>query len=102
MDALRDGRGGCYIELQLRPGGRRDRVIEWAAGVLRVEVTAPPLDDRANRALVTLMAKVLGVPRGSVSVTKGGHSRRKTLHVEGHPAAELAARLPPLPGAPEA
>mgnify|MGYP002631564862 CR=1 FL=1 len=97
MDGLRDGRGGTYVEIQLRPGARTDRVLDWQAGALRVEVTAPALEDRANRALLALMAKTLAVPKGDLRLTKGGHSRRKTLHVEGHASAALAPRLPPLP-----
>jgi uncharacterized protein len=96
MEGLRDGRGGTYIEVQLRPGARKERVLGWQDGVLRVEVTAPALEDRANRALVALLAKVLGVPKGAVALTKGGHSRRKTLHVEGRDVAALAPRLPPV------
>lgn len=96
MDGLREGRGGTYIEIQLRPGARRDRVLDWHAGALRVEVCAPALEDRANRALIVLMAKALGVPKGDLRLTKGGHSRRKTLHVEGHSSADLAPRLPSL------
>ncbi len=97
MDAVRAGRGGTYLEVQLRPGARRDRVLDWVEGALRVEVGAPALEERANRALVALMAKVLKVPKGSVALTKGAHGRRKTLHIDGYGPAEILARLPERP-----
>ena len=53
-------------------GGRR-------AGALVVRVTAPPVDDAANEAVVEAVAHALGVPRGTVAIERGQRGRRKVL-----------------------
>jgi uncharacterized protein YggU (UPF0235/DUF167 family) len=59
-------------------------------GVLRVRLAAPPIDGRANDALVAWLAKSLGVPRRDVQVLRGESSRRKQVAVAVSP--EVAAR----------
>jgi uncharacterized protein (TIGR00251 family) len=93
MDGIRAGRGGVYLEVRLRPGGRQDALLGWENGALKAEVRAPALEDRANRALADLLAEALGVPRSSVEVAKGGKSRSKTVFVDGLSAEQAAARL---------
>ena len=56
-------------------------------------MAAPPERGRANRALVELLADVLGVPRDRVSVVAGQTGRRKVVEVQGLEAPELARRL---------
>lgn len=59
-------------------------------GVLLVRVTAPPEDGKANDALCKLLASELGVPKSSVSVTRGHTGREKTVSI---PAAVDVGRL---------
>jgi uncharacterized protein YggU (UPF0235/DUF167 family) len=61
--------------------------------VLRVRVAAPPLDGRANDAVVLLIARAAGLPRSAVSLVGGERSRDKTLRVVGLGAAALRERL---------
>lgn len=95
------------ISVRLVPRASRDQVVgfEPAAGdgsgeapdgrpaVLRVRVTAPPVEGRANAALTRLLAKRLGVARRDVSVVSGQSSRRKVVAVEGLSLAEVRERL---------
>jgi len=83
MDGIRTGRGGVYLEVRLKPNGRRDALLGWENGALKAEVRAPALEMRANRALADLLAEALGVPRSSVEVARGGKSRNKTVFVSG-------------------
>jgi uncharacterized protein YggU (UPF0235/DUF167 family) len=62
-------------------------------GLLRLKVSAPPLEGRANEAVVELAAELLGVRRSQVSLVRGGRSRDKTLRVEGLSQAEVERRL---------
>jgi uncharacterized protein (TIGR00251 family) len=62
---------------------------------IRVRVTAPPEDGKANDAVVALLAKRLGVPRRAVRVVSGATSRVKWLEVEGLDEEELWRRLEP-------
>lgn len=58
-----------------------------------VRVTAPPIDGRANAALVKLIAKRAGVPKGRVSIVRGERSRDKLVRVEGIGEADLRQAL---------
>jgi uncharacterized protein len=83
------------VELALRVTARSDadRVGPFADGVLQVRVSRPPADGEANRAVLQLVAKALGVPVSNVTLVAGARSRRKRYAVEGISSAELAARL---------
>jgi uncharacterized protein YggU (UPF0235/DUF167 family) len=50
-------------------------------GVLLVRVTAPPVEGKANDAVVALLAKALGTPRGAVQVVRGASARTKRISV---------------------
>ena len=71
------------IEVRVTPRAPRDEIAGWRAGRLRVRVTAPPVDDRANAAVCKLIAKRAGVPRSAVSVVAGGRSRDKVVEISG-------------------
>lgn len=79
------------IEVSLTPRASRDEVAGFADGVLRVRVTAPPVDGRANAALRKLLAKRLGVPPSRVRIERGEKARRKLVSVEGADPRKLAA-----------
>ena len=85
--------------MRLTPRAGRDRIggIAEIDGrpVLRVAVAAPPVEGKANAALLALVAGALGVARSAVSLRSGGTGRIKTLAVAGAPEA-LAARLSDL------
>lgn len=65
-------------------------------GVLRVRVTAPPIEGAANQALVRLLAEELGLARRSVRLVAGAAGRQKLIVVDGVRADEVVARWPGL------
>lgn len=75
------------------PPRPRDAIAGWQDGVLRVHVTAPPVDGRANDALERLLAKSLGVPKSAVGVLSGAKARDKIVAVAGIDRAEALRRL---------
>jgi uncharacterized protein (TIGR00251 family) len=91
------GHGGARIVVRLTPRGGVDRVDGVVDGVLRVRVSAPPVDGAANRALVHLLATELGVPRRDVRVVAGASARIKQVAIDGVAADVVAARWPGLP-----
>jgi hypothetical protein len=94
---------GVTIVVRLTPKGGRDSIdgIERMSDgrtVLKVRVRAAPFEGAANDALVTVLAKALGVPPRSVEIAAGATSRIKRVHVAGDPPA-LAAKLEKLAAA---
>jgi uncharacterized protein (TIGR00251 family) len=81
------------IEVRLQPRAGRNRIAGERAGRLLVQVTAPPVDGRANQALCRLIAKRAGVARGKVTIVRGERSREKLVRVEGVGEAELRRAL---------
>ena len=81
------------LSVRLTPRASREEIAGFEGETLRVRVTAPPVEGRANRALVRLLAKRLGVPRGAVRVVTGQTSRSKAVAIAGLDAAELRRRL---------
>ena len=87
-----DGPQGTILRVHVTPGSRREELIHQREEI-RVRLTAPPVRGQANRALVKLVARALGVPGGDVEIVSGASSRRKTIRVRSLRAAEVEARL---------
>ncbi len=91
-----DGRGEIRFDVRLTPRAAFDRVDGVAGGALAVRVAAPPVDEAANRSLVRLVARELGVRPSAVRITAGATSRRKTIAIEGVAREAILARWPDL------
>jgi uncharacterized protein len=76
----RDG-DGWLLAVRVQPGARRTEVAGEYGDQLRVRLAAPPVDGRANRALVAFLAAELDVPRAAVSLVRGGGSRSKVVRI---------------------
>jgi uncharacterized protein (TIGR00251 family) len=68
-------------------------VLGWQEGTLRVRVTAPPADGRANQAVIDLLAEGFQVPRASIGLVSGAASRDKLFRIARHSLDQLRARL---------
>lgn len=77
------------IRVRLTPRSARNEITGWRDGLLRVRVTAPPVDGKANAALERLVANALGVRKTAVSVVAGVRSREKTITIEGYSKDEV-------------
>jgi len=69
------------IDILVQPRASRAKIGPMHDGRLKVAVTAPPVDGEANAAVIELVARQLGISRGSVVVIAGKSSRRKTLEI---------------------
>lgn len=73
---------GVEITLKVVPGASRDRIVGPLGDALKVQVSAPPEKGRANRAVVALIARALGVGAKHVAVVRGESNARKTIRVQ--------------------
>lgn len=82
------------LSLRVRPSARADRVVGWLDdGSLKLEVSAPPEDGRANEAVIALLAHIVAVPRSAVRITAGASARRKRVEFEGVDPVQVKRRL---------
>lgn len=90
---LRSGAGGVLLGVRVSPSARRTALRGVYGDRLKVSVSAPPEDDRANQELMETLAKWLEVPRNSVRLEIGHRSRDKTIAFAGMDESELRRRL---------
>jgi hypothetical protein len=87
---------GCTLSVRLHPGARKNGVTGVHADALKIALTAPPVDGKANEALIAFLAEALRLPRARVALLAGATSRTKMIHITGKSAAEVAAALLPV------
>jgi uncharacterized protein (TIGR00251 family) len=83
----------AVIRVRVRPRASRDEIVGWREDTLRLRVSAPPLNGRANDAVVELISRTAGVARSAVSVVAGERGRDKLVRVTGLTPEALRARL---------
>ena len=75
-----------YISVHVTPKSGRDEVVGFEEGpqgeVLKVRITAPPADGKANKAVCKLIASELRIPKTAVDVASGASSRYKRIAIE--------------------
>ena len=86
---------GCNISFQIRihPRAKRTAITGEVGDALKLALTAPPVDGKANQACIDFFAKLLNLPRSSVSIAAGQSSRNKVIRVAGLSAEEIRRRL---------
>jgi len=83
--------GAVSFAVRVQPRASRDEIAgEWQ-DALKIRLTAPPVDDRANEALRRLLAARLKVPLSAVRIAAGEHSRTKRVEVRGVTAGAVRA-----------
>ena len=82
------------IEVRVTPRAARTEITGFdAAGRLLVRLSAPPVDGKANEALIEILAKTLGVSKRQVTIDRGDRSRIKLIEVEDMNDDELRTLL---------
>ena len=69
--------------VRVQPRASRDEIVGEYQDGLKIRLTAPPVDDRANEALRKLLASRLKVPLSAVRIMSGEHSRTKRVEIQG-------------------
>jgi uncharacterized protein (TIGR00251 family) len=87
------------ISVRVYPGATRSEVVRFADGAWRVRVSVPPVNGKANRELIALLSRVLGVSQSRLSVVRGHASRNKTVAVDSLSQEEVTERLSRDPSA---
>ena len=89
---LRVGDGKITLTLHIQPGAKKTEVAGLYGEALKIRLAAPPVDGKANAALIGFIAERLDVAKSAVTLKSGQTSRRKVLEVSAAPA-DAAQRL---------
>src|SRR6202022_3434580 len=98
--AVREVPGGVELSVFCQPKAARSALIGMHGGALKAKVKAPPVEGKANLALLELLAGALAVPRGRLSLVSGEQSRNKRIRVEGVDAATALGAIMAAPPPP--
>ncbi len=74
--------GDLRLRLHIQPGAKRHAVSGRHGDRIRLRLAAPPVDGKANRALIEFLAGEFGVARRAVRVLAGRRSRQKTVRID--------------------
>jgi uncharacterized protein (TIGR00251 family) len=85
---------GATLAVRAQPGAKKNAVLGVQAGALKVSVTAPPEDGRANDALVEVLKDYLSVKRSQIELMSGRTNRNKVFLIRGITAEQLTAKVP--------
>ena len=83
--------GRITLTLHIQPGAKKTEFAGLHGDALKIRLAAPPVDGKANEALVKFIAATLHLPKSSVMLKSGHTSRRKVLEISGAESSEIAS-----------
>ena len=93
MISVRHTANGATFAVKLHPRAKKNAITGTLGDALKISLTAPPLEGRANLACIEFLADVLKLPRSSITIAAGQTSRNKLIRISGVSAADVEARL---------
>jgi len=93
MVIIHDTPSGATFAVKVHPRAKRNAITGEVGDALKLSLTAPPIEGRANEACVEFLAKLLKLPRSSVTIASGHSSRRKVIRVVGLSTEEIRRRI---------
>ena len=93
MIPVKDSAAGATFSVRVHPRAKKNAITGEFGDSLKLALTAPPVDGKANEACIVFLAELLNVPRSSVTIAAGETSRNKVIRVAGLTAAEVQRRL---------
>jgi len=93
MVAIQNSPTGATFAVKVHPRAKKNALTGEVGDALKLALTAPPVDGKANDACIEFFAKLLKVSRSSVTIAAGQTSRNKVIRVAGLSAEEVRRRL---------
>ena len=93
MIPVQESGGGVTFAVKVHPRAKKNAITGELGDALKLSLTSPPLEGRANEACIEFFAKLLKVPRSSVTIASGQSRRNKLIRVSGLSAAEVRSRV---------
>ena len=95
MLSIQETATGISFQVKVHPRAKKNGITGTLGEALKLSLTAPPAEGRANEACIAFFARLLKVPRSSITIASGRSSRLKVIRITGITAAEFRALLPP-------
>jgi uncharacterized protein len=93
MVAIQNSPSGATLAIKVHPRAKKNAITGELADTLKLSLTAPPIDGKANQSCIEFLANLLKLPHSSVTIAAGQTSRNKVIHVAGLSAEEVRQRL---------
>jgi len=93
MIPIHDTAAGATFVVKVHPHAKKNAITGELGEALKVALTAPPVEGKANQACIEFFAKLLNVPRSSITIASGQNSRNKVIQVARVSAEEVRNRL---------
>jgi uncharacterized protein (TIGR00251 family) len=71
------------IRIKVLPRSSKNKIFSLENGIFKVKLSAPPVEGKANRALIDFLAGILGLPKGNIEIVSGKRSRLKSVRIAG-------------------
>jgi len=82
-------RGTVTISVRVQPRASKDQIVGTIEGALKVRLTAPAVENRANEALIEFLSTLLKTPKSAVRIQRGARGRNKRVEVRGVPGQQI-------------
>jgi len=93
MIPINENTSGVTFAVKIHPRAKKNAITGEVGDALKLSLTAPPVDGKANDACIEFFANLLKVPRSSVTIAAGQNSRNKVIRVAGMTADQARKRL---------
>ena len=93
MFTIHENNAGISFAVKVHPRAKREGIVGEMGDALKLAIKAPPVEGRANEACMEFFAKLLKVPRSSVTIASGESSRNKAVRISGVTAEQLRRHL---------
>jgi len=93
MVAIKNSPDGVTFAVKVHPRAKKNAITGEVGDALKLALTAPPVDGKANEACIDFFAKLLNLPRSSVTIAAGQASRNKVIRVAGLTAQQVRDHL---------
>jgi len=93
MVTIHDTPSAATFVVKVHPRAKKNAITGAIGNALKLSLTAPPIEGRANEACIEFLANLLKLPRSSVTIASGQNSRRKVIRVVGLSAEEIRRRI---------
>jgi uncharacterized protein len=91
---LHDGKKGAALAVRVTPRASRNEIVEIQSdGTVRIHLTAPAHEGKANEELIKFLAEIFGVPKSNVDIVAGANGRDKLISVLDMDAEEVHSRI---------